>query len=411
MAVFPCCEKSLCFDPATPIQNLTAEASDGPSFLGIAFPIMDPNSPVCADASCSGGNTPPPTYFSGGCNTVCESQISQQDADLCAQRAAFICSHTPPPHNPPLPPPTFFFSNLQVCNLSCPDGTIFAYRVFPGAFVATTQAEADAQAAAFACQEGGRAMFCLSNIPNGCLNQPYAAAIQVGGGGGGSLRFFTSGSLPTDLVFTQTGVNTASISGSVTGLGSFNFSISVAENGSDFTFTSDGTLPPNLVFNQTNSNSALISGTVPGLGSFSFMVSVASIIPTTRSFTFSITAGTLPPGLSMTQTGFNSAVISGTPTTTGSTSFTVRATESNGNFMEKTYTIGIMGITNSPTTATQGTPYSFSFTVSGGTAPFTFFLASGSLPSGLSMDSSGNITGTPTTVATSDFTVSVSDSS
>jgi hypothetical protein len=199
-----------------------------------------------------------------------------------------------------------------VCNISCPDGTIFAYRVFPGAFVATTQAEADAQAAAYACLQGGRSLICLNSIPGGCLNQPYSSTVQTSAGGG-------------------------------------------------------------------------------------------------RSFTFTITVGTLPPGLSMTQTGINSAVISGTCMATGNYSFTVRATESNGNFMEKTYTIAVIGITNTPTPATQNSAYSFSFTATGGTPPYTFFVSSGALPDGLSMDSSGNITGTPTNATTFAFTVTVTD--
>jgi hypothetical protein len=119
----------------------------------------------------------------------------------------------------------------------------------------------------------------------------------------------------------------------------------------------------------------------------------------------------LPPGLAMTQTGINSAVISGTCVATGNYSFTVRATESNGNFMEKTYTISVLGITNSASPANQSSAYSFSYTATGGTPPYSFFLASGSFPPGLSMDTSGNITGTPTTNGSFPFTVEVSDSS
>src|SRR5207253_698788 len=54
-------------------------------------------------------------------------------------------------------------------------------------------------------------------------------------------------------------------------------------------------------------------------------------------------------------------------------------------------------------------PYNFTITASGGTGPYTFYLTSGSLPPGLSMDTSGNITGTPTFAGSFDFTVQATD--
>lgn len=60
---------------------------------------------------------------------------------------------------------------------------------------------------------------------------------------------------------------------------------------------------------------------------------------------------------------------------------------------------------------TVGSPYSVTFQATGGTQPYTY-VVSGSLPAGLSLNSStGAITGTPTTSGTEGFTVSVWDSS
>jgi hypothetical protein len=53
-----------------------------------------------------------------------------------------------------------------------------------------------------------------------------------------------------------------------------------------------------------------------------------------------------------------------------------------------------------------GQPACFQIEVWGGTAPYTFQITSGSLPPGLSMSSSGKITGTPTT-AGYDWTIFV----
>lgn len=59
----------------------------------------------------------------------------------------------------------------------------------------------------------------------------------------------------------------------------------------------------------------------------------------------------------------------------------------------------------------MGVAYSQTLVASGGTSPYTWALVSGSLPGGLSLNSSsGAITGTPTTTGTFNFTVEVTDS-
>jgi choice-of-anchor B domain-containing protein len=70
-------------------------------------------------------------------------------------------------------------------------------------------------------------------------------------------------------------------------------------------------------------------------------------------------------------------------------------------------------ITVSPTSlpnGTQGTPYNQTITASGGTAPYTFAVTSGSLPVGLSLSNAGVLSGTPTGSGTSNFNVTATDS-
>src|SRR5205814_6703881 len=60
---------------------------------------------------------------------------------------------------------------------------------------------------------------------------------------------------------------------------------------------------------------------------------------------------------------------------------------------------------------TQSVAYNQSLAAAGGTTPYSWSLISGALPAGLSLSSGGQISGTPTTTGTSNFTVQVTDAS
>ena len=135
----------------------------------------------------------------------------------------------------------------------------------------------------------------------------------------------------------------------------------------------------------------------------------------TAAYTYSVTSGTLPAGLSLnTSTG----AITGTPTTAGNTSFTITATDANSITGAANYTLAVaqssVTLTLSPssgalTTATVGTAYSQSVTTTSGNAPYTY--SGTGLPNGLSIDTNtGAITGTPTTAGSYTITVAVTDS-
>jgi hypothetical protein len=132
----------------------------------------------------------------------------------------------------------------------------------------------------------------------------------------------------------------------------------------------------------------------------------------TSPYTFSISVGSLPTGLTLnTSTG----VVSGTPTGTGTSSFTIEVTDSLSNTATAPCSIVIgaaLGIScNTPTTGNVGTAYSHNFPASGGTSPYTWSITSGSLPTGLTLNTStGTVSGTPTVITTSSFTIKVTDS-
>ena len=66
--------------------------------------------------------------------------------------------------------------------------------------------------------------------------------------------------------------------------------------------------------------------------------------------------------------------------------------------------------TSSLPAGTVGVAYSQALGASGGTPPYTWSVASGSLPAGLSLAAGGTISGTPGTAGSSSFTVRVTDS-
>ena len=123
----------------------------------------------------------------------------------------------------------------------------------------------------------------------------------------------------------------------------------------------------------------------------------------TGSLTFSST-GTLPPGLTLSTVG----VLSGTPTTGGSYTFTVTAGDSSGNTASQTYTIIIYGqattlALNVPSIAAAGTSFSITITAqdAGGNTATTY---NGTV----TLSSSQGADISPTTVTLNNGTATVS---
>lgn len=72
--------------------------------------------------------------------------------------------------------------------------------------------------------------------------------------------------------------------------------------------------------------------------------------------------------------------------------------------------IGALTITSAvpPPAAVQGQAYNYQFTATGGTTPYTW--SATSLPAGLSLSSSGLLSGTPSSAGSFSVTVTVTDS-
>lgn len=125
--------------------------------------------------------------------------------------------------------------------------------------------------------------------------------------------------------------------------------------------------------------------------------------------TWSVPTDTLPTGMTLASDG----VLSGTPTTTGSTTFTVTA-QRDGHTATQTLTLRVAVppltiTTGTLPSATVGTAYRETLTASGGTGSDTWQVKSGTLPKGVTLSPGGVLSGTPTTAGPATFTVEVTD--
>jgi uncharacterized protein (TIGR03437 family) len=132
----------------------------------------------------------------------------------------------------------------------------------------------------------------------------------------------------------------------------------------------------------------------------------------TAPYTWTLVGGSLPPGMGLSSTG----ILSGTPTTANTYTFTVKVTDATGTFATE---IIMLTVAAQPVTITTPSPLPSGMvtvqypqqvlTASGGNPPYTFSAIEKSLPSGLTLSTGGAISGTPTVTGTFTFTLMATD--
>ena len=258
--------------------------------------------------------------------------------------------------------------------------------------------------------------------PPGTVGTPYSLQIQPaeGAGCGPGLTTWTvsSGNFPPGLTL---GSGDGLISGTPTVAGNFSFFITVSypvlenppctggSSDKQHTITINPGVPP---------KPKLTIGpetTAPATVGAPYSLPMTANLPDAK--TWSISAGALPPGLTI---GASDGVISGTPTTAGSYSFTVLSvinastsdTKSLGITVRAPLAIAATAPFESESGIARtevGVKFASTLLPTGGLGPYTVTLA-GTLPDGLDLDlSTGFLSGRPEVAGTYRFTLAAAD--
>ena len=253
-------------------------------------------------------------------------------------------------------------------------------------------------------------------LPDAIYNSPYTYSMTATGGSGIT---WTGTNLPGGLSISSAGV----ISGIPTQTGFFGVTITATDgvlavshiytivarypNAAQLTFSQfTAANLGDAVVNQFYSANLTPSG---GVAPYTWTVAAGSSLPPGMSLLSGAALPTVTPGLTQ---------LIGQPTTVGQYSFDLILSEGGGTQITRTFNLNVTSlglITGSPHNAIQGTAYSFQFAPSGGTAPYTFSISPTALrqdmlPAGLTMDSTGLISGTPTSTGSYTFKLTVQDS-
>jgi hypothetical protein len=247
---------------------------------------------------------------------------------------------------------------------------------------------------------GNPVITTTSPLPGGQVGIPYSASLAASGGTTPYTWSVTTGRLPEGLTLNA---STGQITGSPQ-------AIETVSTG--FTVTDAASLTGTATLSTTISPAGLfVPPQTPPAGRVSSPYAMSLIAQGgTPPYTWAVTSGSLPTGLTLAAGG----TISGTPSVAGGFSFTVTVTDHASATASLPLTITIataasLTITTPLTLQSGASGFSYSATLAaiGGTPPYTWAVTSGALPPGLVLSSAGVISGTPIATSSSPVTYSL----
>ena len=233
------------------------------------------------------------------------------------------------------------------------------------------------------------------SLPPAVNGADYNESLTAEGGDADFNWSLESGSMPDGLALAGDGV----ISGVPTTTGSSSFTVQVTSG--------DGQVTSKQMDMDVYDPLSVTTGTLPAGSTGSAYSQPVAATGGFGPFTWVLSSGSLPSGVTLSGDG----LISGTPMTAGSSTFTVQVTSSDGQVAAQLLAIDVYDLlsitTDTLPPARTGTGYSEALSASGGAAPFAWALTAGSPPTGISVSAGGTVSGVPTATGSSTFSVAV----
>ncbi len=251
-----------------------------------------------------------------------------------------------------------------------------------------------------------------STVAAAVVGTPYSQPLTAVGGVPPYQWSVVSGSLPPGISLSTNGV----LAGTPTSSGQYAFSVQARdlEGAMETRAYTLAVATAIAAAEPTSSSPTVTTSSLPAAtvgASYSATIAVSGGVP---PYYIMVTSGSLPPGISLSSTG----ALSGTPSSAGTYTFTVDAEDRQPISANKTLQLTVQSgsgasplsiTTSSLNAATVGSAYSASLSASGGKTPYSWSLASGSLPSGITLNSNGTLSGTSSATGASSFTAKVTD--
>ena len=241
-----------------------------------------------------------------------------------------------------------------------------------------------------------------SPLPAGTANQPYNSVLSVSGGNAPYNFAVTAGTLPPGVTINHA---TGSVTGQPSTPGTYRFEVMVTDS-------------PRPDLGTHAYVVQIANGSTPSVSVSVSPASVTLVSGGTQQFTANVT-GTANTAVTWTASvgSINSSGLYTAPSVTAATNATVTATSQADSSKSSSAAVTINPspvqppqiATSGLSPAQQGETYSASFAATGGTQPYSWTISGGNPPAGVTLNTNGDLAGSPMATGTFGFTVQVTD--